>query len=261
MTQSTVHTQRTYVVSRQTQNSIVYTQRVYVVSVDPIAFERGFEGGGGTGTRAPTSPSRASSGVSSTPSSPSFSYSRKQDELVVFRAKSATAISQSPFTYKQQVFKHFGERWEVDITIPSSQRDSAQEWAARLVALRGSSGTILIGDPDHPAPRGTATAMTVTGNAGDETITVNSLNGSLLAGDRFQLGSGTISRLHMVLVNKPSGAGTLEIWPPLRTSYSSASATLSEPKGTFRLASNVTEWSIDNASTYGISFSAVEDLT
>lgn len=275
---SVVHTQRVYAVSKPpAESSVVHTQRVYIVSVDPSVLlqEVDFAGGGnGDGSAAapsaptpsarPPSPSSApasSVGGASGSRGPTFTYNRKQDENVVLRAKNATSRSESPFTYKQQVFKHPGERWEVDITIPSSRRDSAQEWAARLVALKGRSGTILVGDPDHATPVGTATSMTISGNAGDDTITVNSLDGTLKAGDHFQLGSGSESRLHMVLVDKSSGSGTLEIWPVLRTNYSSASATLSNPKGTFRLASNVTEWSINNASIYGISFSAVEDLT
>lgn len=182
-------------------------------------------------------------------------------EQITFRTKNAIATSESPFSYKQQVYQHSGARWEADVSIPATRRDLAQSWVAMLVGLRGQSGTFLLGDPDHTTQTGTATAMTVTGSLGDSTITVNSLNGTLKAGDHFQLGSGNNARLHMVLLDKASGAGDLEIWPPLRANYSSASATLSEPKGVFRLANNITEWSVNSSSAYGISFSAVEDLT
>lgn len=183
-------------------------------------------------------------------------------EQITFRAKNAVATNESPFTYDQQVFQYPGARWEVDVTIPSTKRSKSQAWAAMLVGLRGPVGTFLLGDPDHQTQTGTATTMTVEGSAGDETLTVNTLDGTLKAGDQFQLGSGASSRLHMVLVDKASGSGSLEIWPPLRATYSSGtSAVLASPKGVFRLASGVTEWTINNAERYGISFSAVEDLT
>ena len=182
-------------------------------------------------------------------------------EQITLRAVNATAVSSSPFTYKQQVFQHSGARWEADVVIPSIRRDLSDAWVAMLVSLRGTSGTFLLGDPDHATIKGTASSMTVTGDAGDETVTIN-VDGSstLKAGDHFQLGTGADSKLHMVLADA-TGDGTLEIWPPLRTNYTAASATLSNPKGVFRLASNITEWTINNASAYGISFSAVEDLT
>lgn len=195
-----------------------------------------------------------------------ISYPRSQPttigiEQITFRTKNAVATAESKFTYKQQVFQHPGARWEVDVTIPSTRRDISDAWVSMLVSLRGQAGTFLLGDPDHTSLRGTASTLTITGNAGNETVTAN-VDGSstLLAGDHFQLGSGSNSRLHMVLEDR-AGDGALEIWPPLRTNYSGASATLTAPKCVFRLASNVSEWSINNASAYGISFSAVEDLT
>jgi hypothetical protein len=86
------------------------------------------------------------------------------------------------------------------------------------------------------------------------------MTGSLKAGDYIQLGSGGSAKLHQVLLDQ-SGSGSLEIWPALRATYTNASVTFNNPKGVFRLANNVTSWSINNASTYGISFEAVEVVT
>jgi hypothetical protein len=83
--------------------------------------------------------------------------------------------------------------------------------------------------------------------------------GSLLAGDYIQLGSGSSSKLHQVLVDQ-TGDGSLEIWPSLRDDYSSSTAVLTNPKGVFRLNSNMSSWSINNASFYGISFEAIENI-
>ena len=46
----------------------------------------------------------------------------------------------------------------------------------------------------------------------------------------------------------------------LRDDYTDAVVTFNSAKGVFRLAANITSWSINNSSTYGISFNAVEVL-
>lgn len=177
-------------------------------------------------------------------------------ENIELRAVNAVATSQSPFTYKQQIISHGGQRWEASVSIPSVHRDKAAQWKAMLVALKGQRGTFLLGDPDYVTPQGTVSSCTLTGTVGSESPTIVMV-GTLKAGDYIQLGTGADSKLHQVLVDK-SGNGTLEIWPALRTSYTSASVDFSSPKGVFRLSTSVTSWSINNASTYGISFEAVE---
>jgi hypothetical protein len=85
------------------------------------------------------------------------------------------------------------------------------------------------------------------------------MTGTLKAGDYIQLGSGAAARLHKVVQDR-SGNGTLEIWPALRTNYTTASATLTNAKGVFRLAGNASQWSINNNNAYGIQFEAMEDI-
>jgi len=180
-------------------------------------------------------------------------------ESIELRAVNAVAVSQSPFTYKQQVISHGGQKWEASVTIPSVHRDKAAEWKALLVGLRGQVGTFLLGDPDYATPQGTVSSCTLTGDAGDETVSVV-MTGTLKAGDYIQLGSGSSAKLHQVLLDQ-DGDGSLEIWPALRSDYTGATAVFNNPKGVFRLSNNVTSWSINNASIYGISFEAVEALT
>jgi hypothetical protein len=180
-------------------------------------------------------------------------------EAITLRAVNSVTTSQSPFTYKQQVVDFGGQRWEASVSIPSTRRDLAAEWATLLVALRGPVGTFLLGDPDYATNRGDASSCVVTGSAGDATVAVV-MTGTLKAGDYIQLGSGSSARLHKVLLDQ-TGDGNLEIWPSLRSDYSSTSATLTNTKGLFRLKQNTSEWSINNASAYGISFEAVEVVT
>ncbi|MGJ8660444.1 MAG: hypothetical protein ACSHXL_00265 [Bacteroidota bacterium] len=179
-------------------------------------------------------------------------------ESIELRAVNAVAISQSPFTYQQQVISHGGQKWEASVSIPPVRRDLAAPWKAMLTALKGQTGTFLLGDPDYATPQGTVTSCVLTGSAGDETASVV-MTGSLLAGDYIQLGAGSSSRLHQVLVDQ-TGSGSLEIWPALRSDYTSSSVTFNAAKGVFRLSSNMTSWSINNASAYGISFEAVESI-
>jgi len=179
-------------------------------------------------------------------------------ESIELRAVNAVAISQSPFTFQQQVISHGGQKWEASVSIPPVRRDLAAPWKAMLTALKGQTGTFLLGDPDYATPQGTVTSCVLTGSAGDETASVV-MTGSLLAGDYIQLGTGSSSRLHQVLVDQ-TGNGSLEIWPALRSDYTGASVTFNAAKGVFRLSSNMTSWSINNASAYGISFEAVESI-
>lgn len=177
-------------------------------------------------------------------------------ESIELRAVNAVATSQSPFTYKQQIISHGGQKWEAAVTIPSVHRDKAAQWKAMLVGLKGQTGTFLLGDPDYATPQGTVSSCVLSGSAGSETATVV-MTGTLKAGDYIQLGSGPSAKLHQVLLDQ-DGDGTLELWPSLRSDYTSSAVTFNSPKGVFRLSTNVTSWSINNASTYGISFEAVE---
>jgi len=179
-------------------------------------------------------------------------------ESIELRAINAVATSQSPFTYKQQIVSHGGQRWEASVNIPPVRRDLAAEWKAFLTALKGQTGTFLLGDPDYSSPRGDVSSCTLSGSAGDETATV-AMTGTLKAGDYIQLGSGSAAKLHQVLIDQ-TGDGNLEVWPKLRTDYTDETVIFSNPKGVFRLSSNMTSWNINSSSAYGISFEAVEDL-
>lgn len=138
------------------------------------------------------------------------------------------------------------------------RRSDAEQWIAFLISLRGQFGTFLLNDPLGCSARGTATSATITGSAGDRSVTV-AMTGTLKAGDYFSLGTGTSTRLYKVLEDQ-SGSGTLEIWPALRDAASSATADLTSASGTFRLASNQQSWSINEASIYGLTFGAFEAI-
>lgn len=174
-------------------------------------------------------------------------------------ASNAVAMSRSPFTFSEQVHAYTGEMWRATVSIPPVRKDKSEAWVAFLLALRGQYGTFLLGDPNNTSPQGTASGALVTGSTGDRSVTV-SMSGSLKAGDYIQLGSGGAARLHKVLVDK-TGSGTLEIWPALRSNHTTGTnATLTNAKGVFRLASNQSDWSINESSVYGLQFTAMESI-
>lgn len=175
---------------------------------------------------------------------------------ISLRSVNAVAANESPFSFKPQVYSHPGEKWEATISLPKLRREHMAPWKAFLVSMRGQVGTFLLGDPDYVTPRGTVSSCVLTGDAGDSSVAVI-MTGTLLEGDYIQLGSGASAKLHTVLQDL-SGSGTLEIWPALRSSYTSEAAVLSNPRGVFKLRSNVTEWEVDSISKYGMSFEAME---
>ena len=177
---------------------------------------------------------------------------------ITLSANNAVAISQSPFTFQQQIIRHPGQRWTASVSIPPVRRDLAEPWVAFLLAMNGPVGTFLLGDPNGKAPQGTATSATITGTAGSASPTIT-MTGTLLAGDYIQIGSGATATLHKVLQDR-NGTGTIEIWPALRSTVSSATVTLTNTVGRFRLSGNQQSFSINETSVYGISFDCVEAL-
>lgn len=182
------------------------------------------------------------------------------DSIVQFNldAINAVAYSQSPFTFAGQAHAYAGQMWQLNATLKPMRRSQAEPWVSMLTSLRGQFGTFLIGDPLACSPRGTATSASISGSAGDNSVAAT-LNGSLLAGDYIQLGSGDNATLHKVLVDL-AASGTLEIWPALRSDQSSAAATLSNTVGKFRLSENSVSRPSDSQGIYSIGFSAMEAI-
>jgi hypothetical protein len=187
---------------------------------------------------------------------------------IELRAVNAVAYSRSPFTFAGQAFAYAGQMWQADVTLPPMKRADAEQWVAWLVSLRGSLGTFLLGDLLGATARGVATGTPLIKGGSQTGGTINidgatsGVTGWLKAGDYVQIGSGGTARLHKVLQDTNSdGSGnvTLELWPHVRTAPAdNAAVTVSSAKGLFRLASNEQAWSINEASIYGITFSAME---
>lgn len=190
---------------------------------------------------------------------------------ISIRQQTVSKITESPFTLKQQVIVHTGQRWEASIELPPMTHANARQWIAWLSSLRGHQGSFLMGDPLGVTPAGSAGGTPVvdgasqTGGSLNITGATASQTGWLKAGDYIQLGSGETTTLHMVLADADSdvsGDVTVDIWPDLRSSPSdAATVVVSAAKGLWRLTSNNIGWDADHASIYGLSFSVVEALS
>ena len=169
-------------------------------------------------------------------------------QSMTMRLRSATAISQSPFTYDQQVYQHQGVRWEAEVTLPPMKRADAKQLEAFFASLRGQANTFTLGNPLH----NTTATGTATGAINATTVT-GSFTGAV-AGDYFEINSA------LYIVTEVNSSSSIDIMPPLRVAASSAALDFTLPKGTWRLASNEIGWSINQASLYGFTFACVEAI-
>ena len=203
----------------------------------------------------------------SIPSSPS--NFRTSDWRIV----RSVAVNVSPFTMAQQSGDFGGSVWQTTVTLPPMKRDDAEQRNSFFLKLYGQFGTFLLGDPNASVPRGTASSSAGTPVVNGASQTGDTLNidgvpvnqtGYLKAGDYISLGTGTSTRLYKVLDDansNGSGEVTVEIFPDLRTSPADdATLTVASAKGTWRLTSNQTDWSIDTISLYGLTFACEEAL-
>ena len=191
---------------------------------------------------------------------------------VSLRAVNSVAYERSPFTFAGQAQANAGQMWMADVTLPPMKYEDAEQWIAWLVSLRGQFGTFNMGDPARSTARGSARGTdTVTVNGADQTgetldITSDQLSetGYLKAGDYIQLGTGSSATLHKVLADvdtDASGNATVTLWPHVRTAPDdAATVTVQNTVGRWRLSSNESEWSVNEAAIYGISFSAMEAI-
>jgi hypothetical protein len=190
---------------------------------------------------------------------------------VVLSAQSVVGVTESPFSFNQQIFRHAGQRWTAQITLPPLTQDQGEEWASFLLRLRGRFGTFLLGDPSSETARGTAAqtpGTPVLDSEDGDSIGISgatpSATGYLKTGDYIQIGAGGAARLYKVLeqVNTDSnGEATLNIFPAFRKNVSTgAPIIVNNARGVFRLSSNQTDWVINTARTYGVTFAAEEAL-
>lgn len=168
---------------------------------------------------------------------------------------SATSRNTSPFTLQTQQYNWPGQAWLGSVDCPPMKRADAETVIAFLLAAQ--RGTFYFQDYANPTNRGgvTGTLTVTTATANGTTLTFGGATGSFAVGDWLQIAT---SLYKVVQVNSSS---SVDLFPALRKSYAGGTAiTYSNAKGVFRLASPSTEWSIGEASIYGVGFAIVEDV-
>jgi hypothetical protein len=168
---------------------------------------------------------------------------------------SATSRNVSPFTFQTQQYNWPGQAWMGSVECPPMTRAAAEEVIGFLLAAQ--RGTFYFQDYANTSPRGnvTGTLTVSSATANTSTLGISGATGTFAVGDWLQIGT---SLYKVVQVNSSS---SVDLFPVLRSSYAGGTAiTYSNAKGVFRLAEPRTEWSIELANIYGITFSIVEDV-
>lgn len=123
--------------------------------------------------------------------------------------------------------------------------------------LAAQRGTFYFQDYANPTNRGgvTGTLQVTTATANTSTLVFGGASGLFAVGDWLQISSS------LYKVVQVTSATEVDVFPVLRASYAvTTPITYSNAKGVFRLSEPLTNWSIDNAKIYGVSFGIVEDV-
>lgn len=176
---------------------------------------------------------------------------------------SATSRNVSPFTFQIQQYNWAGQAWSGQVDCPPMTRADAEAVIGFLLAAQ--RGTFYFQDYANPNPRGNISGNLVVSSATANTSTLTYSGGgatTFAVGDWLQIST---SLYKVIQVNSST---SVEVFPALRSSYVAGTAIIysatalpfSTPKGVFRLSEPLTNWSIDNAKIYGVSFGIVEDV-
>jgi hypothetical protein len=195
---------------------------------------------------------------------------------VEFAFVNVTPMVTSPFTLATQAQRFKGGRFEATVTFPPMKRDQAEDVISFLLRLKGRYGTFLLGDPAASTARGAvsgdAGTISMDGytvlsdlDAGSDEMNITTTGMTtqsdyVKAGDYFQIGTGANARLHKVVADADlaSSDTTIKFHPETRKAYYNEELYFTSAKGVFRLDSDSVNWSVNNASIYGLSFRAVE---
>lgn len=174
---------------------------------------------------------------------------------VEFGVTEAVGLVTSVFTGQAQAQAWPGaEGWTMTLTLPPQLPSTANVWETFLLDMQGMLNAAQFGDPRRSGPRGSIAGTplvdnTVTGGNAAMSLTLGTkgwtpnATGVLLKGDYLQVGYRLYRTKDDVNADS-SGKATIRVWPSLReVPTDGAAINVTTPKGLFRLASNVRNWS------------------
>ena len=164
-------------------------------------------------------------------------------------------VSESPFTFKQQLQDYGAMRWELEFTTVPLYGEDARNMRGFLQSLRGRLGSFYFYTPQTLTNQ---YELTSAGFIGDTEIEVGLSSGypqhNFTRGTYFSIDN----RLYMALDNKDSN-GDVEITPRLRHNLNTGTNIITtNPIGIFRLNNNDPSFSVDVTEGHSISISCHE---
>lgn len=176
--------------------------------------------------------------------------SRLQPRSIEFTTKTIQTQFQSPFTGKTQIYRYGGQWWELNVTLAPLFQSDAEEMTAFLNALSlnasaGTAGTFYFKLPSKFLKSSTNVGLTTDANGNDFSVT----SGTVEVG---KYGYDTSSNRLVQFTTATS------LFPKLspNTPY-----TINNSSGVkMRLASNETNYSVDEMMLTGITIPMIEAI-
>lgn len=152
-----------------------------------------------------------------------------------------------------------GQRWAINVTLPAMKRATFAPVAAFIEQQKSGSESFQIKIPVYGDQSGNASGSiltSTTGSAGDTSIAIDGISGTLKAGDFFKFANH--NKVYMI-TSDLTGAGTLNFQPELAASVANNEAlTYTEVPFTVRLASDVQTYDVGVDSLASYEFDLVE---
>ena len=176
--------------------------------------------------------------------------------------KTKTSTTDSGKMFSTQVD---GQRFKFSATYPPMSRSDFAPVLAFIMKQRSQKETFQISLPDLKNAKGNVSGSVLVKNAhtaGDTTITVDAMTGTLKAGDFVKFAGDT--KVYMVVSDVTadgSNEATLTIEPPLRSAISdNASVTYDGVEFTVRLTNDLQQFSTDDLDTFRFEVDFIEAL-
>lgn len=166
-------------------------------------------------------------------------------------------VTESPFTFKQQIQDYNAMRWELTFTTAPLYGEDATNFRGFLQSLKGRLGMFYF-----PIPQSSQANIGSSGTstAGSDTMRFNlSSNNAHLLKKGFYFSHS--NRLYMALEDFVNSSTAVNVTPNLRKNIANANTVyLNNPIGTFRLSSNTSEFAVDVTEGHSFTVACEEAL-